>query len=134
VARYRGKLSGPFLDRIDLIVEVPALQNDELQSAAKGESSAAVRDRVIRARAIQAQRQGRTNALLEPAAVDRHCQPDADAVLLMKRAIAQLSLSARAYHRVLRVARSIADLAGVAQIRSVHVAEAVGYRRLFREA
>jgi magnesium chelatase family protein len=133
VARYRGKLSGPFLDRIDLVVEVPALESDELQGAAKGESSEMIRARVVRARAIQTERQGAANARLEGADVDRHCCPDAEAALLLKRAFTQLSLSARAYHRVLRVARSIADLAGEAQVSVAHVAEAVGYRRLLRD-
>ena len=134
VARYRAKLSGPLLDRIDLMIEVPAVDPAQLQAGADGESSAAVRGRVVSARARQLQRQGAANARLTPAAIDRHCQPDEAGGQLLKRAIAQLGLSARAYHRVLKVARSIADLAGAAALGSPHVAEAIGYRRLLREA
>ncbi|MCX7170068.1 MAG: YifB family Mg chelatase-like AAA ATPase [Proteobacteria bacterium] len=129
VAKYRGKLSGPLLDRIDLMIEVPSLSDAELQSRGDGESSATVRERVRRAREIQLARQGKANALLTPAEVDRHCLPDAAGALLLKQAIARLSLSARAYHRILRVARTIAYLAGAAQVLSTHIAEAVHYRR-----
>jgi magnesium chelatase family protein len=129
VAKYRGKLSGPLLDRIDLMIEVPSLSDAELQTRGDGESSAAVRERVCRARTRQLARQGKANALLTPAEVDSHCAPDTAGALLLKQAIAQLSLSARAYHRILRVARSIADLAANAQILSTHIAEAVHYRR-----
>jgi magnesium chelatase family protein len=129
VAKYRGKLSGPLLDRIDLMIEVPSLSDAELQARGDGASSAAVRERVCRARTLQLARQGKANALLTPAEVDSHCAPDTAGALLLKQAIAQLSLSARAYHRILRVARSIADLAANAQILSTHIAEAVHYRR-----
>jgi magnesium chelatase family protein len=132
VARYRSKLSGPLLDRLDIMIEVPALSDSELQGRAAGDSSALIRGRVETARQIQLQRQGKTNALLTPAEVDQYCLPDCDGAQLLKRAIGQLSLSARGYHRILKVARSIADLAGEEQIRTVHVAEAVGYRRLLR--
>ncbi|MBI5923000.1 MAG: ATP-binding protein [Betaproteobacteria bacterium] len=134
VAKYRGKLSGPLLDRIDLMIEVPSLSDAELQARGDGEPSARARERVCDARAIQLARQGKANALLTPAEVDRHCQPDAAGALLLKQAIARLSLSARAYHRILRVARSIADLAASAQIVSTHVAEAVHYRRGLAQA
>ncbi|MFA7267847.1 MAG: YifB family Mg chelatase-like AAA ATPase [Sterolibacterium sp.] len=129
VAKYRGKLSGPLLDRIDLMIEVPSLSDDEMQSHGDGEPSADVRERVCRARELQIARQGKSNALLEPAEVDRHCLPDAAGALLLKQAIARLFLSARAYHRILRVARTIADLANAAQVGSTHIAEAVHYRR-----
>ncbi|MDQ7988699.1 MAG: YifB family Mg chelatase-like AAA ATPase [Candidatus Dactylopiibacterium sp.] len=129
VARYRGKLSGPLLDRIDLTLEVGALRADELQAAPPGESSAQVRARVMAAQARQLARQGKPNASLDAAEVDLHCAPDAPARALLQQAIERLGLSARAYHRCLRVARSVADLAGVVQIGAPHVAEAIQYRR-----
>jgi magnesium chelatase family protein len=131
IARYRGKLSGPLLDRIDLTLEVPALTEADLQGAPPGESSAAVRERVAAAWAVQRQRQGGPNARLAGAALDRHCQPDATGRALLAKAIERLHLSARAYHRILRVARTIADLAGEPAIAAAHVAEAVQYRRGF---
>lgn len=129
VARYRGKLSGPFLDRMDLALEVATIGAEELQSAASGESSAQVRQRVLAARALQMARQGRPNAHLDSAGVDAHCRADERALALLRQAIDRLGLSARAYHRTLKVARSIADLAGTETIGSAHVAEAIQYRR-----
>jgi magnesium chelatase family protein len=129
VARYRGKISGPLLDRIDLQVEVPAVPQDELTAAATGESSAAVRERVARAAALQQARQGKPNSALGAKEIDIHCVPEPAAEALLKQAIARLALSARAYHRILKVARSIADLAGCPAITAAHVAEAVQYRR-----
>ncbi len=127
--KYRAKLSGPLLDRIDLMISVPSLSDTELQEKSVGESSAIVRQRVVAARERQMVRQGKANAALSPAEVDRHCPPDAVGAQLLKQAIAKLSLSARAYHRILRVARSIADLGGVEHILFPHIAEAVHYRR-----
>lgn len=129
VLRYRDKISGPLLDRIDLMIEVPSLSNEELQGRASGEDSASVRQRVVAARQRQLTRQGMANALLGPADIDTYCQPDAAGSALLKQAIARLSLSARAYHRVLKVARSIADLADRPHIQSAHIAEAIHYRR-----
>jgi len=129
VAKYRGKLSGPLLDRIDLMISVPALSDVELQARGDGESSVAVRQRVVGARERQLARQGKANALLEPAEVDQYCLPDEAGAQLLKQAITRLSLSARAYHRILKVARTVADLAGVEQVSSPHIAEAVHYRR-----
>ena len=129
VARYRGKLSGPLLDRIDMSVEVPALAEGELQGKAEGESSSAVRARVAAARALQLSRQGKANARLATKEIDRLCAPDEAGAQLLKQAIARLGLSARAYHRVLKVARSIADLAGAERVSGAHVAEAIHYRR-----
>lgn len=129
VARYRGRISGPLLDRIDLIVEVPALREEELTATASGEPSAAVRARVEVARQRQLARQGKTNAELGTREVDAYCEPDAAGAGLLKQAMQRLNLSARGYHRVLKVARSIADLAGSDAILATHVAEAIQYRR-----
>jgi magnesium chelatase family protein len=132
VARYRGKLSGPLLDRIDLMIEVPAVAEAELSARSAGETSAQVRDRVVRARAVQIDRQGKANAALAPEEVDRHCLPDCQGAQLLKQAMARLNLSARAYHRVLKVARTVADLASAAHVGGAHVAEAIHYRRSFQ--
>ncbi len=129
VARYRNRLSGPFIDRIDLHVEVLPLTPDELQCAPPGEASAAVRERVVAARQRQLARQSCANALLHGDALDEHCKLAPEAAALAKHAAARLHLSARAYHRLLRVSRSIADLAGAGEIAAAHVAEAVQYRR-----
>jgi magnesium chelatase family protein len=129
VARYRGRLSGPLLDRIDLHVEVPTLSDTELLGARPGEGSAPVRDRVAAARERQLARQGKANAELTSQEIDQHCLPDAAGEALLKQAIARLGLSARAYHRVLKLARSLADLEGAARIAAGHVAEAIQYRR-----
>ena len=129
----RNKLSGPLLDRIDLQVEVPSLPPDVLQKAADGETSAVVRERVVLARARQFARQGKANSRLSIKEVDRFCQPDEAGAALLKQALTCLNLSARAYHRVLRVARSIADLAGCATIAPQHIAEAVQYRRFAKD-
>lgn len=129
VSRYRAKISGPLLDRIDLHIEVPALKESELTGAATGESSAQIRSRVDAARALQLKRQGKANFLLSSKEIDQYCQPDEAGLTLLKTAIAKLNLSARAYHRILKVARSIADLAGAELVQSHHIAEAIQYRR-----
>jgi magnesium chelatase family protein len=129
VSRYRGKLSGPLLDRIDLMVDVPAISEAELSSRAAGESSATVRGRVIAARDRQLARQGKSNAQLTPHEVSEHATPDSAGAQLLAQAMARLSLSARGYHRILKVARSIADLAAAPEIGAAHVAEAIHYRR-----
>lgn len=132
VARYRGRISGPLLDRIDLQVEVPALPQEELARKAEGEASEALRKRVAAARARQVGRQGKPNVVLSGREVESFCAPDAQGLTVLKQAIARLGLSARAYHRVLKTARSIADLEGSKEIIARHIAEAVQYRRFER--
>jgi magnesium chelatase family protein len=135
VTRYRGRVSGPLLDRIDLILEVPSLSANELSPAAKegaGPDSASVRARAVAARERQRARQGKPNARLAAGEVSVHCLTDAEGTALLVRAMAKLAFSARAYHRVLKVARTIADLAGADAIASRHVAEALNYRRADR--
>jgi magnesium chelatase family protein len=112
VARYRRKISGPLLDRIDLHVEVPAVPPEELAARSAAEASETVRARVIAARERQRARQGKPNAQLGAKETDEHARPDAAGEDLLKQAISRLGLSARGYHRLLRVARTIADLAG----------------------
>ena len=129
VARYRGRLSGPLLDRIDVHIEVPAVPEAELLGGIPGESTATVRGRVTGAREHQLERQGKANCELSARETEKHCRADAAATALLKVAIARLNLSARAYHRVLRLARTIADLAQVDTIGANHLAEAVQYRR-----
>ena len=132
VARYRNRISGPLMDRIDLHIEVPAVPEKEIVSRQNGETSATVRERVNAARASQLARQGKPNALLTVKEIEAHCVADAQGEQLARQAISRLGLSARAYHRILKVARSIADLAGAVTITAAHVAEAVQYRRLDR--
>ncbi len=133
IERYRARLSGPLIDRIDLQVEVPRPPSHALNnSQEKEEDSATVRARVEQTRVVQLERQGCANALLSGKSLERHCKPTADAQQLLVQAIDRLGLSARAYHRVLKVARTIADLAGEAVIAKAHVAEAITYRRLDR--
>jgi len=129
VLRYRNKISGPLLDRIDMQAMVPAMTSDELRQHRNGEPSSHVLARVERARALMQARQGKSNARLEPHEVESHCVPDVAAGATLSRAISQLGLSARGYHRLLRVARTIADLAGATTIMREHVAEAIGYRQ-----
>ncbi|CAN5867771.1 YifB family Mg chelatase-like AAA ATPase [soil metagenome] len=133
VARYQGKISGPLLDRIDMQIQVGALPHEDLLKQANGESSTAIHSRVEQAFQRQLARQGKPNNLLSTREIDRHCQPDAAAEQLLRTAMIKLSWSARAYHRVLKVARTIADLAGAADIAQAHVAEAIQYRRALRE-
>ena len=129
VARYQGRLSGPFLDRLDLLVEVPVLAPQALAAAPDGEASAAVAARVAAARQRSLRRQGCCNAQLGPQQLDQHARPEPAALALLQKAATRLAWSGRGYHRVLRVARSIADLAGADTIAPAHMAEAVQLRR-----
>lgn len=129
VARYRAKISGPLLDRIDLQLEVPTVPIDDLQRPGEGEASDVVRVRVEAARALMLERQGKTNAMLEPREIEQYCVLDSNGLDTLQRAIAKFGLSARSYHRTIKVARSIADLGGCACIERAHIAEALGYRR-----
>jgi magnesium chelatase family protein len=133
IARYQGRISGPLLDRIDMQIQVGALPHADLLKHADGETTTAIHQRVEQAFERQLARQGKANHLLSTKEIDQHCQPDASAEQLLRTAMIKLNWSARAYHRVLKVARTIADLAGVADIGQGHVAEAIQYRRALRE-
>ena len=130
VARYQGRISGPLLDRIDLQVEVPAVPPDALAATPDGETSAAIALRVAAARDRALARQGCSNAALSGDALDLHCALEAPATKFLQTAAARLGWSARGFHRVLRVARTIADLSGGASITVAHLAEAIQYRRV----
>jgi magnesium chelatase family protein len=130
ILRYRSKISGPLLERIDLHLEVPRLPPAELRpDAPPGESSDTVRARVVRAREVQRQRTGRCNAHLDQSQTNAVCRLAPEDQAMLENAIDLLQLSARSMHRILRVARTIADLAGSTEILGPHVAEAIGYRR-----
>ena len=137
VERYRSRLSGPLLDRIDIHIEVPAVPYQELSVERSGEPSAAIRERVNRARRIQLERFAKrrgvfANAHMTPKDLRIYCKVIDSADALLKTAIGRLKLSARAYHRVLKIARTIADLAESSTIEPAHVSEAVQYRTLDR--
>ncbi|MBI4122239.1 MAG: YifB family Mg chelatase-like AAA ATPase [Parcubacteria group bacterium] len=133
VQRYRRRLSGPFLDRFDLYLDIPRLDWQELATKKVEETSATVRGRILAARARQSSRYAmtgvRTNQELSSKHVEAHCQPSPDGLILLKEASYALHLSNRAYYRILKVARTIADLAGSDGIRTEHVAEALQYRK-----
>ncbi|MGD8828772.1 MAG: YifB family Mg chelatase-like AAA ATPase [Gammaproteobacteria bacterium] len=136
VWRYRSRISGPLLDRLDLHVEVPRPPREALRPGAgePGESSNSVRERVVAARERQLQRTSYPNARLTNADIEKLCRPEANAARLLDTASEKLGLSARAYHRVLKVARTIADLSGEPDIAAPHVSEAIGLRCLDRKS
>ncbi len=138
IQRYRSRLSGPLLDRIDIHVEAPALSIDELRTAAPGESSAAMRERIVAARAVQSRRFAgtslRCNAQMSSKHLREVCVLSSEQGLILQRAMERLGLSARAYDRVLKVARTIADLAGTPAIETSHLLEAINYRSLDRNS
>ena len=137
IQRYMSKISGPLLDRIDIQCEISALSFEEISKAAPGEPSAAIRERVIRARAIQEERfrgvRGvHCNAQMSERMIHQYAEPDAQSLQLLRMGMERLKLSARAYNRILKVARTIADLDGSERVQSSHIAEAIGYRNLDR--
>ena len=133
VSRYRSRISGPLLDRIDLHIEVPNLPRAELRQDAVRESSAEVRTRVIAARKVQLERGGKPNNLLSNREIEQFCRLNEADERLLDNAMEQLGLSARAWYRILKVARTIADLAGKENIQTLHLTEAITYRRLERK-
>ena len=130
--RYRNRISAPLLDRIDLQIEVPKLPREALHDGPPGEDSATVQRRVVAARERQLARAGKANADLGNREVEAHCRLDAAGRQLLDTAMARFNLSARAYHRILKVARTIADLAGAEAIDTTHLSEALGYRAMDR--
>jgi len=137
IQNYRNKISGPLLDRIDIHVEVPAINYRELTSLGRGEPSADIRRRVLAGRKVQqerfkAEKRLHNNADMGPKQIRKYCQPRQDAQELLRTAITELNFSARAYDRILKVARTIADLAGSEDIGPEHVSEAIQYRSLDR--
>src|SRR5688572_22717497 len=138
IQNYLGRISGPLLDRIDLHIEVPAVKFREMTSERPGETSAQIRERVIAARTRQQQRFASKpritcNARMGSKELKAYCALDVSTLELLKMAMSDMNLSARAYDRILKVARTIADLAGAEQIASDHVSEAIQYRSLDRQ-
>ena len=136
-ARYMSKISGPLMDRIDIQIEITPVPFKEISKAAPGEPSAAIRERVIRARQIQEARFREhpgihCNAQMTERLIHQYAEPNEAGIQMLRLAMERLSLSARAYSRILKVARTIADLAGSEKVESMHIAEAIGYRNLDR--
>ena len=136
IQRYLARISGPLLDRIDIHIDVPPLKHRELGGEPSGESSAVIRERVQRARQIQQERFRRSkaycNAQMSTRQIRKHCQVEGEAKSLLELAMERLGLSARAYDRILKVARTVADLEGAEGIQASHIAEAIQYRSLDR--
>jgi magnesium chelatase family protein len=137
IQRYVSKISGPLLDRIDIHIEVPAVKYKELRGDTEIETSASVRERVLRARQIQAERYKTekglyANAQMPPKLIRKHCAISGDGEKLLETAIQRLGLSARAHDRILKVSRTIADLETAASIETKHLGEAIQYRTLDR--
>lgn len=138
VQRYLNKISGPLLDRIDIQIEIVPVPFEKISEARMGEESSAIRERVIRARKIQESRYKEfpgifCNAQMNSSLLDKYALPDEAGLTLLKNAMKRLNLSARAYSRILKVARTIADLEGTEMVLKHHLAEAIGYRNLDRE-
>lgn len=138
VQKYLNRISGPLLDRIDLQIEVTPLPFEKMADNRPGESSAIIRERVIRARQIQETRYSDIpgiycNAQMNSKLLARYARPDEKGLAILKNAMNRLNLSARAYDRILKVSRTIADLEGSESIQPAHLAEAIGYRNLDRE-
>jgi len=134
VARYRAKISGPLLDRMDLHIDVPAVPFEALTHAPNGEPSAHIRARVLRAQKWRHKRgQQHTNAQLNSKELKRHCEMTPEAVSLLRVAMKELTLSARSYTKILKISRTIADLAASHRILPEHIAEAIQYRSLDRQ-
>jgi magnesium chelatase family protein len=137
IQRYRSRISGPLLDRIDLHIEVPAVKYRELADRSEGESSAQIAGRVIRSRAVQLERfkgsKVHCNAQMPPRFIKKFCEPDAAGHRMLELVTDRLGLSARTYTRILKVARTIADLEGSDGIRENHISEAIQYRSLDRK-
>lgn len=133
IMRYLNRLSGPFLDRFDLSIEVPLLPQGTLQNKnERGETSAEVRSKILKVRTLQLQRQGKVNAQLTSKEIERFCPLISTDAVFLENALNKLGLSVRAYHRILKVARTIADLQHTEQISKTHLAEALGYRAMDR--
>ena len=138
IQRYVGKISGPLLDRIDIHIDVPAVNFKELRGRGvpAGDSSETIRGRVIKAREIQLERFSGdgvfSNSAMSPAQIRRFCALDAESENLLERAMLKQGLSARAHDRILKVARTIADLEASENVRSTHISEAINYRSLDR--
>jgi magnesium chelatase family protein len=133
IQRYQNRVSGPLLDRIDIQIEVGPVDADILAAEADGESSSAIAARVQAATKVQLQRQGKRNQYLNTRDIDRLCKLDKQGKALLKRSMERFQWSGRAYHRILRVARTIADLANSERITEAHVSEAIQYRRALPE-
>lgn len=136
IERYLGRLSGPLLDRLDIHIEVPAVPFRELSNQQSGTNSATMREQVLQARDVQHRRFGaqslKLNGRMAPSEIRKYCRLQADAENLLKQAMEQMGLSARAHDKILRIARTIADLAGEAEIGVAHLSEAINYRALDR--
>ena len=132
IKRYRARISGPLLDRIDLHIEVPRIPHSQLRGQSQEELSQTVQERVVAARQIQLKRAQKANAALSNKEIERDCQLAEADYTLLEQALERLNLSPRAYHRILKVARTIADIAGSDQIQTAHLSEAIGYRSLDR--